>query len=749
MKPLRNRVLAAWLAAACLAAAEAPAPGSDAAASHAAELCLAYIAAAVPDYARARASLLEAEAQATKAGTPFTGAAQAMLDQAWGFYCHTTGNYLAAVARYEKALSFWGRRPDVGHLLKSLALARWRSEGPVPAVGTLLEEAMGCLPASDLSDALNDKAAWHLSLAQPTEALACLAKADPAHHRTLLHTAAAHRQTAHKARLGTVERTLALAQASTALDQADKAPGAANAPGFFHQQLAACRWSVDVMSRAGPADEGAAAASLLNLTLQQIRQFPPGAPETAALAFFQTLDAATPFMGAAPERQQETFSDVLQTFGLALDLALRPHAAPGPLLAPLRPEDWTKALPPDSALAVWFVCRRPLGDRWRTGLAALVVGPGGMACEWLEQDLAGFEANFPRTVGGGKATARGKAARSIWNSQRAAALSKALWHPVQRLLARTAAPGRTATTLYVWLDGPLASLPLAFLAGPDGQTVLQTGPQLVHLATPACLLRPAPVWSVAYTGPVLATDASSVHGTIRPVPGEPTPSTAAKPLASLNHVASELDRCRTASRSRWHIVPPGEAALREALGQKDMRVFYFAGHGHAGPARTDPYAASPEWEPGQTGAPRAAAHTCLLLPGCAVSGQPASEDDGFFFPADAEGLGLSHLSLAVLSTCYAGHGLSRAGEIQFDFARSLHRAGVPDVFASCTSVDDAEASHLLPSFFRALAADHAPAEAAWLALRERFAALRREQDPSSVAALLSGFRLSTTRPIRR
>jgi CHAT domain-containing protein len=618
---------------------------------------------------------------------PECASAHSRAEQNLGQWHHVMGNYPAALEHLLLALT---STTEPSLVWSDLALAHWRM-GNLPASRHAFREALAkespyqagiranyaaaALSAIDGNDPQEEILATttEISQALSSQKLSLSAKLTLA--ETLRLQAAAHSFLGHAK-----EATTSLTACQSTLQELTADPKFQALPSSHpvRRNAATTRWALEAISG---KDSSASTKEVIACALEQIKSLSSAKSEAERLAFMDHLDLASPIMALPAEARAPHVSALLSSFGLAMREILTLHSL----------ADWQSTLPPASSFLSLFTFRKPIGQQWETSLAAVVVNPTGPPIFIdLGYDLTSAlsQANQLRDNLLASATERTKILT---------ALGKFIWGPILPKFASD------TTRIFLFLEGPLASLPIPFLRWQD-QSVLDSKQWITFIATPETMFHQASKTLPLRSGTWLGIEASNVPLQIpAPKAGWSFPLTLVqnRPLAKLTQVAPELTAVGAQHPQSWLNLAASEAQLRQVLTDKSIHVWHFAGHGvsdSASDGKPNPFS------------------NCLICP--QVDLNLAEAENGLLFAGEVASMKLDHLDLAVLSACDTGRGGSQRGEAVFDFSRACHTAGVRDVLVSTTPVADPVAPVLMEAFYESVKRGVDTSESAWLALRK-------------------------------
>jgi CHAT domain-containing protein/Flp pilus assembly protein TadD len=269
-------------------------------------------------------------------------------------------------------------------------------------------------------------------------------------------------------------------------------------------------------------------------------------------------------------------------------------------------------------------------------------------------------------------------------------LRSALWHPLEKQVA--------PDTRRLWIspEGPLAQLAWEVLPDPTVKW-LGTRYQISYLASARDALE-QPLW-----------DSRGDSLTVVDDPAFGGNKTAW--LASLSGTRQEAEAITAQAKAAGVFVlgVEGSAATEEAITKLQPNgIVHFATHGlYLNPER---YPFARAWRPGQ--------RALLALAGANRALQKAesapletSPQDGLWMAEEIAALDWPHTTLAVLSGCDTGLGISSAGEGVLGLNRALRMAGVPRVIHSLWPVADEPTAEWMKAFYAELFRGATPAEA--------------------------------------
>lgn len=451
----------------------------------------------------------------------------------------------------------------------------------------------------------------------------------------------------------------------------------------LRRHASAVRWMLEAMRSPDVAQPFAQA--VIASSVAQLDSLDTVGRESARLAFLDHLDIASPLLALPAAERIKNVPALLSVFGLAARIQKPvPHTL----------AEWQAAVPAQSAMAAYFIFRKPVGFSWMNSVALLILSPSE-APQLIDLGVAAD--NLLRKA---HQLRDQTTASSDTIQQTLSKFGPQLWNPLTSRL-----PLGT-TRVFVFLEGALASIPLACLRV-NGVSVLDGPHTCSFIADPETLFHGAAKHLPIRPGVRLATDAKDVPKEIsEPEDGWNFPYTIleGRKFAFLTNVGKELDDISSAFPGEWRRTIGQESVIYKELTKPKVRLWHFAGHGLA--------------ETNALPGPAMAFGNCLVCPGVDPSKPLAM--DGLLFASEIAELKLDGLDLAVLSACDTGRGAARRGEAVFDLARACHRAGVRDVLVSAAPVQDAIAPALMKEFYLFLASGEDAAAAAWKAQRKLY-----------------------------
>jgi CHAT domain-containing protein len=281
-------------------------------------------------------------------------------------------------------------------------------------------------------------------------------------------------------------------------------------------------------------------------------------------------------------------------------------------------------------------------------------------------------------------------------------LKAQIWAPLQPYL------GSDTDTVFLVLDGSLATVPFAVLPGREPDTVLLQEHQLVHLSTSHDLFRPRFDRTALHKTLLVGNVTYGKNGPFLPLPGTAT---------EIHGVASLL------VGTGVEMLTGNQASERQFRRRApEMAVLHLATHGWASPnlrrlgvAPNRGLALTPDPLTRESLDP-------LLRSGIAFAGIGDASadgiDDGVLSALEVRSLDLHRAQLVVLSACETV-ALVKAGDSFVGMVQSFLDAGASTVIASTGLVSDRSAAQLMIRFYQhLLGSAETPAAALRLAALE-------------------------------